>query len=275
MKLRRHQTTLPRLGECECLPGLRLIRARAINADFRRHNHRSILVGVVLRGQRRLLFPDGELHVLPGNGFLLPADLPHRCRIDEAHSYRVVSILPSLWQAFAAAPQQAQILRAGSPALLAARQLVAGLRRDHQALAIESRLVALQQALRPGDELADDALPAPERVRRVRDWLAAHCREAVRLTTLAQIAECSPGLINRLFRQHFGLPPYEYLVQLRLGLAACRLRESEQSLADIAYETGFADQSHLQRFFRRAYGTTPQAYRQASARSGDFSPAPE
>ena len=266
---------MPRLGEYEQIPGLRLIRARAINADFRRHNHRSILVGVVLRGQRRLLFPDGELHVLPGNGFLLPADLPHRCSVDEAHSYRVVSILPSLWQAFAAAPQQAQILCAGSASLLAARQLVACLRRDHQALAIESRLVALQQALLPGDDFADNARPAPERVRKVRDWLDAHCREAVRLTTLAQIAECSPGLINRLFRQHFGLPPYEYLVQLRLGLAARRLRESDQSLADIAYETGFADQSHLQRFFRRAYGTTPQTYRQASPRPGDISPVPE
>ncbi|MBS1230346.1 MAG: transcriptional regulator, AraC family [Proteobacteria bacterium] len=254
---------------------MRLIRARAINADFRHHSHRSILVGVVLSGQRRLLFADGQLHVLPGNGFLLPADLPHRCAIDEAHSYRVVSILPSLWQAFAAAPQQAQILRAGSPALLAARRLVAGLRSDHQALAIESRLVALQQALLSGDERIDDAPLAPERLLKIRDWLDAHCTEAVRLTTLAQIAECSPGLINRLFRQHFGLPPYEYLVQLRLGLAARRLRESEQSLADIAYETGFADQSHLQRFFRRAYGTTPQAYRQASARSADFSPAPE
>ena len=266
---------MPRLGECECLPGLRLIRARAINADFRRHNHRSILVGVVLRGQRRLVFPDGELHVLPGNGFLLPADLPHRCSIDEAHSYRVASILPGLWQAFAAVPVQAQILCAGSPSLLAARRLVACLRCDHQALAIESCLVALQQTLSQREDDVDDTLPAPERVRKVRDWLDAHCNEAVRLTTLAQIAECSPGLINRLFRQHFGLPPYEYLVQLRLGLAACRLRESDQSLADIAYETGFADQSHLQRFFRRAYGTTPQAYRQASARSGNFSPVPE
>ena len=236
-----------------------------MNSDFRRHSHRSIIVGVVLRGQRRLLLPDGELCVTPGNGFLLPAGLPHRCAIDGAHSYRVIVIEPGLWQSFAAAPQQAQLLPAGSPALRAVRQLIASLRRDRQALAIESRLVALQQTLVPGEDGVDESLPAPERLLRVRDWIDAHGSEAVRLTTLAQIAECSPGLINRLFRQHFGLPPYEYLVQLRLGQAARRLRESAQSLADIAYETGFADQSHLQRFFRRAYGTTPLAYRQASS----------
>ena len=265
MGLRDQLTSTPRLGEYERLPGLRLVRARAINNDFRRHSHRSILVGVVLRGQRRLLLEGGELCVAPGNGFLLPAGLPHRCAIDKAHSYRVVVIDPGLWRSFATAPRQAQLLRAGSPALLAARQLIASLRRDRQALAIESRLVALQQTLVPGEDGVDESLPAPERLLRVRDWIDAHGSEAVRLTTLAQIAECSPGLINRLFRQHFGLPPYEYLVQLRLGQAARRLRESAQSLADIAYETGFADQSHLQRFFRRAYGTTPLAYRQASS----------
>lgn len=280
MKFCDQQTITPRLGECERIPGLRLVRARAMNNDFRRHSHRAILVGLVLRGQRRLLLPDGELCVMPGNGFLLPADLPHRCTIDGAHSYRVVVIQPSLWQTFAALPQQPQILCAGSPAQLTARRLVASLRYDRQALAIESRLVALQQTLQPDDDGVDQSLPPPERVLRVRDWLDAHGGEVVRLTTLAQIAECSPGLINRLFRQQFGLPPYEYLVQLRLRHAARRLRESTQPLADIAYETGFADQSHLQRFFRRAYGTTPQVYRQASSptrrtRGGDLRPAPD
>ena len=264
---------LPRLGECERLAGLRLIRARAIKADFRRHNHRSILVGVVLDGERRLLLPAGELDVMAGDGFVLPAGLAHRCCSDGAHSYRVASIAPELWQTFAALPQQAQLLRAGSPALRAARRLIASLRGARDTLAIDTNLVALQQALRP-DADADDAPPPPARLLAVRDWLDAHGGEVVRLTTLARLAGCSPSLINRLFRQQFGLPPYEYLLQQRLRHAARRLREGRQSLADIAYETGFADQSHLQRLFRRAYGTTPLAYRQASARGGEFNPAP-
>ena len=282
MKARSPQTSTPRLGECECIPGLRLVRARAMSNDFRRHNHRAILVGLVLSGQRRLLLPAGELCVTAGDGFVLPADLPHRCTIDGAHSYRVAVIQPSLWRSFAAAPQQAQLLRAGSPALLAARRLIASLRGVRNALAIDAGLVALQQALCP-DEASDDQAdhaPPPARLLAVRDWLDAHGCEVVRLTTLARLAGCSPGLTNRLFRQQFGLPPYEYLLQRRLRLAAQRLRESAQSLADIAYEAGFADQSHLQRLFRRAYGTTPQAYRQASAtalaaRRDGLSPVPE
>lgn len=270
-------TTLPRLGEGERIRGLRLIRARAMQTDFRRHSHHSILVGVVLSGQRRLLLPDGELCVAPGDGFLLPAGLPHHSHSDARHSYRVVSIAPQLWRSFAAPPQQAQVLRAGSSALLAARRLIAGLRGARDALAVDACLVALQQALGPDADTAN-APPPAARLIAVRDWLETHSGEVVRLTTLARLAGCSASLINRLFRQQFGLPPYEYLLQCRLRLAAQRLRESAQSLADIAYEAGFADQSHLQRLFRRAYGTTPQAYRQASATAlaaQRFNPAPE
>ena len=257
----------PRLGECELLPGLRLIRARAIKEDFRRHSHRSILVGVVHRGQRRLQMPDKELLVLPGNGFFLPAALPHRCMIPEVHDYRVVSILPDLWKELTGAPppKQAKLLTADSPALLAARRLIANMRSNPEILAIESCLIAFLETIVQIEDVTDCALAIPEKVLKVRDWLEKHCTEVVRLTALAEIAECSPGLINRLFSQHLGLPPYEYLLQLRLGIAAYRLRESTQTLADIAYETGFADQSHLQRFFRRAYGTTPNAYRAVSS----------
>ena len=261
------QGARPRLGEHELLPGLRLIRARAIKDDFRRHSHRSILVGVVYRGQRSLQFPDKDLLVRSGNGFFLPAGLPHRCTIPEAHNYRVVSISPDLWAECtgAPAPRQAEILHVDSPALLAARRLVATMRSNPETLSIESCLLALMESIVQRDDVADDALAVPDKVLRVREWLENHCTETVRLSTLAEIAECSPGLINRLFSQHIGLPPYEYLLQLRLGIAARRLRESLHTLADIAYETGFADQSHLQRFFRRAYGTTPNAYRAASS----------
>lgn len=277
MKASAPATTLPRLGEGERIRGLRLIRARAMQTDFGRHSHRSILVGVVLNGQRRLQLPDGELCVAPGDGFLLPAGLPHHCHNEGMHSYRVVSIAPQFWRSFAAPPRQAQVLRAGSPALLALRRLISTLRGARDALAVDAGLVALQQAL--GAD-ADDAHAQPPAARliAVRDWLETHCSEVVRLTTLARLAGCSASLINRLFRQQFGLPPYEYLLQCRLRLAAQRLRETAQSLADIAYEAGFADQSHLQRLFRRAYGTTPQAYRQASATAlaaRRLTPAPE
>ncbi len=58
----------------------------------------------------------------------------------------------------------------------------------------------------------------------------------------------------------FGLAPHAYLVQLRLARAR-RLLADGLSPAETAAALGFADQSHLGRWFRRAYGLTPAAYR--------------
>jgi AraC-like DNA-binding protein len=54
-----------------------------------------------------------------------------------------------------------------------------------------------------------------------------------------------------------------YVRRLRLDWAARELVRSETSLAGVALEAGFADQSHFTRFFKRHTGLTPQAYRRA------------
>jgi methylphosphotriester-DNA--protein-cysteine methyltransferase len=62
----------------------------------------------------------------------------------------------------------------------------------------------------------------------------------------------------------FGLPPSDYQRQLRLR-AARRALAGGTAVADVAAATGFADQAHLTRWFRRCYGITPGAYRAACA----------
>ena len=57
-----------------------------------------------------------------------------------------------------------------------------------------------------------------------------------------------------------GLAPHEYQVQLRVNRARALL-ESGESAAQAALDSGFADQSHLNRHFRRILGLTPGAYR--------------
>lgn len=66
--------------------------------------------------------------------------------------------------------------------------------------------------------------------------------------------------LTRAFKAAFGLPPHAYLVQLRLSMARRLLARGAQP-AEVASDLGFADQSHLGRWFLRAYGLTPAAYR--------------
>jgi len=81
-------------------------------------------------------------------------------------------------------------------------------------------------------------------------------------TDLAAAAGCSRFTAYRAFRQVYGLAPSDYQRQLRVR-AARRLLARDMPPAAAAAATGFADQAHLTRWFRRYYGVTPGAYRAA------------
>ena len=276
----------PRLRERTVGRDLRLIRATWMREDFRRHTHQSVLVGLVTHGRRILETPQGRHDFGPGDGFAIPPGLVHWCAMPEAHSYRVALIAPEHWNALS--PQPLTTLRKiapDTPTHDALRRLLACLRWNSEPMASDECLVSLALTLAEGFTPAssesgalNDALIV-ERIERVRAWLEQHCTDPIDLQMLAALAACSAGTITRQYAAAIGLPPYEYVVQLRLRRAATALREGRRSIAEIALEHGFADQSHFQRFFRRAYGVTPLAYRQSAQRGSAppprVTPAPD
>jgi len=78
---------------------------------------------------------------------------------------------------------------------------------------------------------------------------------------IAREADVHPVHLARAFRAHTGHSPSEYLHHVRVEHAALLLSATALSVAEIALECGFADQSHLTKRFRRAFGTPPAAYR--------------
>jgi AraC-like DNA-binding protein len=72
----------------------------------------------------------------------------------------------------------------------------------------------------------------------------------------------STAQFTRSFRQASGTSYLAYVTHLRLAEAARLLRGGMESIAEIANLTGFADQSHLDRKFKRAFGVTPRAFRE-------------
>ena len=90
-----------------------------------------------------------------------------------------------------------------------------------------------------------------------------HARLDARLTveTLAHEAGLSPAHFARAFKQTIGRAPHQYLLSLRLERARRLLELPGANLSEIAQRTGFADQAHFTRLFKRAYGITPGALR--------------
>ena len=96
-------------------------------------------------------------------------------------------------------------------------------------------------------------------LRLASDYLADRCERNVGLDELAAVAGIGKFRLVRLFRERTGLPPHALQVAHRIR-AARRLLEAGETITAAAAATGFADQSHLHRHFRRSLGLTPGEY---------------
>lgn len=102
---------------------------------------------------------------------------------------------------------------------------------------------------------------APARLRRVLEYVDAHLADDLRLATLAQIAGLSRHRFAHNFKQTTGVAPYRYVVLQRIERGKALLRETDRSVAAIAYELGCFSPSRFALLFRRATGASPSAYR--------------
>jgi len=103
-----------------------------------------------------------------------------------------------------------------------------------------------------------------ERVAAVQAAIAARFGERLTLADLARIAGCSSFHLARIFRAQTGTTIHAHLVQVRLRAAMERL-EPRTDLAALSFDLGFSSHSHFTSAFRRAFGRTPSAIRNAGA----------
>jgi AraC-like DNA-binding protein len=141
---------------------------------------------------------------------------------------------------------------------------------EDELYAIVERLIDFEEARsRPATSFADRAATrpkvcgglAPGALRRVREHVEQHLTDKILSEALAQIAGLSGGHFNRAFRQSTGSSPHQYVTQRRVAAATELLEKSDRSLADIALDVGFADQSHFCRAYVAQTGETPSACR--------------
>jgi AraC family transcriptional regulator len=113
--------------------------------------------------------------------------------------------------------------------------------------------------------LASSNALSRERLKRVQDYIEAHLDARLTLTELARVACLSAYHFSRSFKQTTGVGLHHYVTQRRLERAKMLLRRTNQPLAWVAQEAGFADQSHLSSTFRREIGVTPGYFRAAAS----------
>jgi AraC-like DNA-binding protein len=154
--------------------------------------------------------------------------------------------------------------------------LFVAFRKLHSAVELGEPLIRLQSELMAGIARLfrrHGAMPAPldpprpsrSTINRVKDYLDAHFAQGVSLADLARVAGLSSYHLVRSFKEAVGLPPCQYLIQRRVLHALARLRQG-MPIAQAASESGFVDQSHLNRHIKRILGITPGQF-QATRKS--------
>lgn len=250
------------------------IRAHFTGHAYDAHWHDSYLVGVTEAGIQQFHSGRVTYRSTPGKVFtLVPGEVHDGEAVDQhGFTYRMLYIPPALLhqtipEIFANAPEDRElvfpdILFRDDALAAATLQAFAAMHRQ------EGRMVkdyAMQQLIaqltrrfpwRKKPFLAGNK-PA---VHLARDFLHDMAAEDIGLSELAAVAGMDRFQLNRQFQACYGMPPHAYLVQIRL-VNARKLLSQGILPADAAALSGFADQSHLGRWFKRAYRLTPAAYR--------------
>ncbi|MBA6096572.1 AraC family transcriptional regulator [Pseudomonas juntendi] len=255
--------------------GIESVRAHFVGHAYDPHWHDSFLVGVTEQGVQQFNCRRVRHRSTPGQVFLLePGDIHDGLSpTEEGFTYSTLYLDP-LWL-----DQQLRSLFEHAPggSLPSFADTLCHDQRLASATALAFRAVH-DQDLRIVRQTATDELLArltchlhwrrrinpdprlPLSAQRARDYLHANLERDIGLDDLAQACGIDRFRLTRAFKAAFGIAPHAYLIQLRLTRAR-RLLAQGQSSAQVAVALGFADQSHLGRWFRRAYQLTPADYR--------------
>lgn len=99
----------------------------------------------------------------------------------------------------------------------------------------------------------------------VCDYMHTHFHRQIYLAELADLAQLSEYHFCRMFKQSMAQTPQTYLLEIRIEQVKQRILAKQQSIADIALQCGFSNQSHMGRYFKKLVGISPTQYRQLKA----------
>lgn len=250
-------------------PGIARIEARFSGHAYDPHRHDCYAIGCTLEGVQSFDYRGERSDSLPGHVMVLHPDELHngRAGAEGGFRYRMIYIQPHLIH-------QALGQKAPLPfvpwAVTGDRRLrgavtaaLAELDGSLEELEADQIIANLAHALHLNDPSARQPFGGTVARRAVEDaraYLDANYDRTVSSAELERISGLDRYRLARHFRACLATSPYRYLTQRRLEQARGLLNE-DLALADVATASGFADQSHMTRQFRRAYGLTPGHWR--------------
>lgn len=246
-------------------PGLERIEARFAGDGYDMHRHDTYAIGITLHGVQTFWYREERRYSLPGNIIVLHPDEIHDggAGTDDGLRYRMLYLEPAL-------ALQSLGSRAGSlpfvndpvfadPSMTAILSAALGnLDEELDELLVNDVVSQLTECLarHARQNLKPLGAAAARQTELVRDYLEENALRLVRSDELEAISGLDRYALARHFRALYATSPHRFLLMRRLQRAREMIRAGGP-LADIAAATGFTDQSHLNRQFKKAFGVTP------------------
>lgn len=108
------------------------------------------------------------------------------------------------------------------------------------------------------------SIKSDPRIQVIVEYMVTHPTEPFNSSSLCKLADISQSTLQRLFKQHTGKTPREFIKELRMVTAARRLLVTDERISTIAYELGFENIPYFSKLFKSVYGVSPQLYRKIS-----------
>lgn len=262
-------------------PALPFIEARAVqdgrHVCYDKHSHPHFSIGAITGGHSHYLNQRSLQEVGPGSLVLMNPEEVHACNpiADQPWSYLMFYLdtdwlrsqqeeagLGSEFRPFDMTASRDPLLYQGLQHLH--HQLVQG--PDPLAREVACHLFSRQLLARLTPASWDDR--PPQHLQRAAELMQDDSASPLSLAELSAVAGLTPSHFVRAFSHHYGMTPHAYLLDRRIRHARTLLRQG-QPLAEVALASGFADQAHFQRQFKRRVAATPGQYRTQLARQAE------
>lgn len=246
------------------IPYIRIVQGTGINNEFMKHVHRQLCAGIVISGARSMTLDSCRYDYSKNDIFIINPGQVHSCTImpGKEHSYSVLTVDPSS----ACVPDTIifrNIIKKSDGLHSRFTKLLSILESDAPLLEKESDLQAFLNITASAYSAEKIALKITAvqktAVKKALEYLEKNLTDKITMEELAGITGMSRFHFNRVFCTVTGLSPYAFHLHIRIEHAKHILLTGKTAV-ETALDSGFTDQSHFSRYFKKIVGVTPGVF---------------
>jgi AraC-like DNA-binding protein len=237
--------------------------------SYKKHSHEEYSLGVVNKGES-LFWCEGKLtEIYQKTLVFIPHNIVHACNphSDKPWEYKMIYVQPYWVDGFMESKGGGKIRYpivkdiSKQKVFSELNNLIENLISSVSFLEKEASLLSifeqLAQDVEQGEPINKKELQPKLKV--IKDYLHSFFLEKITLEQLEQVSGLNKFHIIRAFKEEFSIPPHTYQTLLRINYAKKELQKY-RPITEVAYETGFYDQSHFNKAFKNHVGVTPDRY---------------